>query len=155
MNNKRDNCQEQPVEPDDSYNGDLYGREFYEQWGIGNAEYLRSAREVADIIHTQYQPASVLDLGCGAGLHAERLMELGVEVICADAHICPPDLRPQRIKHVEQIDLMQGLADGYFIIPYTLGGYLAGSRQRRTEQRRRQALTTLDDPAARLALAGR
>jgi succinate dehydrogenase / fumarate reductase flavoprotein subunit len=24
--------------------------------------------------------------------------------------------------------LMQGLADGYFVIPYTLGGYLAGSR---------------------------
>jgi succinate dehydrogenase / fumarate reductase flavoprotein subunit len=24
--------------------------------------------------------------------------------------------------------LMQGLADGYFVIPYTIGGYLAGSR---------------------------
>ena len=24
--------------------------------------------------------------------------------------------------------LMQGLADGYFIIPYTIGGYLAGTR---------------------------
>ena len=24
--------------------------------------------------------------------------------------------------------LMQGLADGYFVIPYTIGGYLAGNR---------------------------
>jgi len=27
--------------------------------------------------------------------------------------------------------LMQGLADGYFVIPYTIGGYIAGSASRR------------------------
>jgi succinate dehydrogenase / fumarate reductase flavoprotein subunit len=26
--------------------------------------------------------------------------------------------------------LMQGLADGYFVIPYTIGGYLAGTPKR-------------------------
>jgi succinate dehydrogenase / fumarate reductase flavoprotein subunit len=29
--------------------------------------------------------------------------------------------------------LMQGLADGYFIIPYTIGGYLAGTRLEKTD----------------------
>jgi succinate dehydrogenase / fumarate reductase flavoprotein subunit len=29
--------------------------------------------------------------------------------------------------------LMQGLADGYFVIPYTIGGYLAGSRFAKVE----------------------
>ena len=29
--------------------------------------------------------------------------------------------------------LMQGLADGYFVIPYTIGGYLAGTVLARSE----------------------
>jgi succinate dehydrogenase / fumarate reductase, flavoprotein subunit len=32
--------------------------------------------------------------------------------------------------------LMQGLADGYFIIPYTIGGYLAGPESRRYRRAR-------------------
>lgn len=43
--------------------------------------------------------------------------------------------------------------DGLPLVLELLGGYLGASSQRRTQARRQQALSTLDDPATRLALA--
>ena len=48
---------------------------------------------------------------------------------------------------------LAALVDGLPLALELLGGYLGASSQRRTHARRQQALTTLTDPAARLALA--
>ena len=48
---------------------------------------------------------------------------------------------------------LAALVDGLPLALELLGGYLGASSQRRTRARRQQALTTLTDPAARLALA--
>jgi succinate dehydrogenase / fumarate reductase flavoprotein subunit len=55
--------------------------------------------------------------------------------------------------------LMQGLADGYFILPYTLAGYLAGARLTAVAENRPEARAALADVRARverlLGVAGR
>ncbi len=49
--------------------------------------------------------------------------------------------------------LMQGLADGYFIIPYTIGGYLAGNSMKKITTEHpafNESLTQIDSQAKRL-----
>ncbi len=101
-------------QPGGDYRPELYGPDFYREWGVENAAYRRSAREVADIVYEQYRPKSVLDLGCGAALHAGRLRELGVRVTCADRFPCPPEFRAAGIDEIETADLMEPLASDRF-----------------------------------------
>ena len=46
--------------------------------------------------------------------------------------------------------LMQGLADGYFILPYTLAGYLAGARLGQVAEDAAEVRAALDDVRARV-----
>src|SRR5439155_1706014 len=43
----------------------------------------------------------------------------------AFGNLCPRDIASHAAKRVGESALMQGLADGYFVIPYTIGAYLA------------------------------
>ena len=45
--------------------------------------------------------------------------------------------------------LMQGLADGYFVIPYTIGNYLAGTKLEKVSADQAEVRTTEDEVAAR------
>ncbi len=89
------------------YDPNLYGTSFFTQWGRDNSEYRRSARAMAEVIFEQYQPSTVLDLGCGAAMHAGRLIELGVNVTCVDAFECPANMRASNVENVVLADLMQ------------------------------------------------
>ena len=95
------------------YDPNVYGASFFAEWGGDNAEYRRSARAMAEVIFEQYQPSTVLDLGCGAAMHAGRLAELGVQVTCADAFECPADRRAPNIERVISVDLMEPLEPAF------------------------------------------
>lgn len=92
----------------------LYGRRFFTRWGSQNEEYVRSARAVAELIFDQYRPQSILDLGCGAGVHAARMQELGARIICADANACPVEYRAEAIDTIEEIDLSRDIESTRF-----------------------------------------
>jgi len=86
------------------YDPGLYDDAFFHQWGALNRDYVRSARAVAEEIFRLYEPESVLDAGCGAGFHAQRLTELGARVVCADFIACPPRYRASGIPEIESAD---------------------------------------------------
>ncbi|RJO65895.1 MAG: class I SAM-dependent methyltransferase [Myxococcales bacterium] len=92
----------------------LYDAAFFAEWGAANEAYVRSARAAAEIVFEQYRPATVLDLGCGAGFHATRLAELGVRVIAADFVSCPPAFRAPDLPAVEMADLAAPLPPDRF-----------------------------------------
>ncbi len=92
----------------------LYDDAFFELWGAHNRDYVRSARTVADCLFEQYRPATVLDLGCGAGFHCARLIEHGVQVVAADWSACPLETRAPGLDHIETVDLGRPLPDDRF-----------------------------------------
>ena len=67
----------------------IYDEAFFEEWGPGNEALVKSARIIAEELHLQLQPQSLLDLGCGCGIHAHRFQQLGVKVMGVDG-IQPP-----------------------------------------------------------------
>lgn len=96
------------------YDPSCYDADFFAEWGRLNTQYVRSARAVAEIIFAQYRPSSVLDLGAGAGFHAGRLKELGVQVTAADFALCPEVYRAKNIQTIERIDLTRPLENDRF-----------------------------------------
>lgn len=62
----------------------IYDHPFFEPYSGGNPAYADSCALIAAEIHRRYQPASVVDWGCGAGLHLAELAERGSRVLGVD-----------------------------------------------------------------------
>lgn len=69
--------------------GDIYGPEFFREWGPSNADYIRSAGLVAGAIYEIFKPASLADLGCGCGVYSHLFKLKGARVLAIDG-VLPP-----------------------------------------------------------------
>ncbi len=70
---------------------EIYGPDFFREWGPANADYVRSAGLVADALHKVFKPASVADLGCGCGIYSHLFKHKGVRVLSIDGVRPPPE----------------------------------------------------------------
>ena len=93
---------------------ELYGDEFFRQWGRANEEFARCVTAVAAVIYERYRPETVIDFGCGPGLHAAELMRRGAGVTCIDAFVCPPQYRAEGIGRIHIADLARPIEAGRF-----------------------------------------
>lgn|GEM_PF-1093494 len=93
---------------------ELYGPEFFQQWGTANEEFRRCVTHVAGTIHRRYKPETIIDFGCGPGIHAAELIRLGSRVTCLDAFVCPPQYRAPGIEEIHVADLSVPIAPGRF-----------------------------------------
>ncbi|MDO8805246.1 MAG: class I SAM-dependent methyltransferase [Elusimicrobiota bacterium] len=71
--------------------GEIYGPDFFREWGPSNADYIRSAELVAGAIYEVFRPASVADLGCGCGVYSHLFKLKGARVLAIDGVIPPPE----------------------------------------------------------------
>ena len=87
---KAERARDEPAGPDTL--AQLYDRRFYAQYGQRNPVYLRSCNLIAQEIARRFAPASMIDWGCGAGLHVAAFAQLGIKALGVDASACPKDL---------------------------------------------------------------
>ena len=70
----------------------IYDRSFFQEYGAANRPYVDACDVIAAEIYRRFQPATVVDWGCGAALHAGALKQRGVDVIAVDGVRAPADL---------------------------------------------------------------
>lgn len=68
---------------------EIYGPDFFREWGPANPEYVRSAGLVADALHKVFKPSSLADLGCGCGIYSHLFRQKGLRVLSIDG-VTPP-----------------------------------------------------------------
>ena len=111
--------------------GDLYDRDFFDRYGAGNPAYAAACRFIGATLAERFAPASAVDWGCGAGLHAAALIERGVNTVCVDGvqpdsdqratgvdirvadlrAPVPPELVPERYDLSLCIDVLEHIED--------------------------------------------
>ncbi len=69
----------------------IYGPDFFRAWGPSNAEYVSSAKLVAEAVYQVFRPASLADLGCGCGVYSHLFKLKGVKVTALDGVLPPPE----------------------------------------------------------------
>lgn len=62
----------------------IYDDAFFAVFGRENAEYARAAAFIGEEIFRRFAPRTVVDWGCGSGLHAGALSRCGARVIGVD-----------------------------------------------------------------------
>jgi SAM-dependent methyltransferase len=72
---------------------ELYDRAFFRAYGAANPIYAESCRLIAAEIYQRFRPQSVVDWGCGAGLHAAAISRLGAVAVGVDGVAVDDDLR--------------------------------------------------------------
>lgn len=77
---------------------DIYDSSFFSEYGSANTDYASSCRIIAAEIVRRFEPKLVVDWGCGAGLHADAIKQLGIEVVAVDGVEAPNDLRAPGIE---------------------------------------------------------
>ncbi|MCX7709357.1 MAG: class I SAM-dependent methyltransferase [Clostridia bacterium] len=85
---------------------DIYDVNFY---SFCAKEYLSSSQAIAQLIIKHFNPASVIDIGCGCGLYLKALNDLGVQDIIGydgSVHAAEKSLIPDKTK---VFDLREGL----------------------------------------------
>lgn len=97
----------------------IYDREFFTEFGRANSSYARSCALIADEIHRRFKPATAVDWGCGAGLHAAALRRAGVDAIGVDGARVPPDLCAEGVE-IRFADLTLPIPDGLVPKEYDL-----------------------------------
>ena len=69
----------------------LYGGDFFREWGRGNARFVSSARKIAEVIHREFSPRRIVDVGCGCGVYADAFRSLGAGVVAIDGVVPPAE----------------------------------------------------------------
>ncbi len=77
-----------------------YGREFFDQYGVGNPAYRNACRAVGKELYRRFLPDRVIDWGCGAALHAGALADCGAQVTAVDRCPADPDQREPGVRIV-------------------------------------------------------
>lgn len=72
---------------------EIYDRAFFGEHGAGNPVYAAACAFIAGELHRRFQPETVVDWGCGAGLHAAAMQQCGARVVAVDGVIADADLR--------------------------------------------------------------
>ena len=70
---------------------EIYGPDFFREWGPSNKDYIRSAELVAAAIQEVFNPSSVADLGCGCGVYSHLFKLKGAGVLSIDGALPPPE----------------------------------------------------------------
>ena len=70
---------------------EIYGPDFFREWGLSNKDYIRSAELVAAAIQEVFKPSSVADLGCGCGVYSHLFKLKGAGVLSIDGALPPPE----------------------------------------------------------------
>jgi len=87
----------------------IYDREFFEPFSAANAAYVEACTVIASEIHRRFQPRTVVDWGCGAGLHLAAMAELGASVVGVDGASLDSDLVASGVP-VHRADITKPLA---------------------------------------------
>lgn len=69
---------------------EIYGPDFFREWGPSNKDYIRSAELVAGAVHEVFRPGSVADLGCGCGVYSHLFRLKGCRTLSIDGVLPPP-----------------------------------------------------------------
>lgn len=69
---------------------EIYGPDFFREWGPSNKDYIRSAELVAGAIQEVFKPSSVADLGCGCGVYSHLFRLKGCRTLSIDGVLPPP-----------------------------------------------------------------
>lgn len=69
---------------------EIYGPDFFREWGPANKDYIRSAELVAAAIQEVFRPSSVADLGCGCGIYSHLFGLKGCRTLSIDGVLPPP-----------------------------------------------------------------
>ncbi len=80
---------------------EIYDEAFFAEWGRSNRAYVDSARVIVDVLHDNFRPGRLVDLGCGCGVYSHFFKEKGVEVVCIDA-VQPPEMHAFPVEIVQQ-----------------------------------------------------
>jgi len=70
----------------------IYDRAFFEPYSAVNPAYVEACALIATEIHRRFRPRTVVDWGCGAGLHLAALAECGARVRGIDGADLDADL---------------------------------------------------------------
>jgi cyclopropane fatty-acyl-phospholipid synthase-like methyltransferase len=63
---------------------ELYCHDFFEPYSATAGSYADSCRLIAEEIHRRFEPQTVVDWGCGAGLHLRAMAARGARVLGVD-----------------------------------------------------------------------
>ena len=85
---------------------ELYDREFFVELGAANPVYASACDVIAGEMFGRFAPRSVVDWGCGAGLHAAALVARGADVVGVDGVRVDDDLRAPGVR-IEIADLTE------------------------------------------------
>ncbi len=69
----------------------IYDPAFFKTWGKNNRAYVDSAFRISRVLYDEFKPKSLIDWGCGAGVHSFFFKQQGVEVFSIDAVLPPED----------------------------------------------------------------
>ena len=69
----------------------IYDPAFFEEWGCGHERYIKSAEIIVDILHDQFRPKRLVDLGAGCGIYSHRFATHGVDVVTVDGVVPPAE----------------------------------------------------------------
>jgi 2-polyprenyl-3-methyl-5-hydroxy-6-metoxy-1,4-benzoquinol methylase len=79
---------------------EIYDEAFFAEWGRSNDAYVNSARVIVDVLHDNFGPGRLVDLGCGCCVYSHFFKQKGAEVVCIDA-VQPPE------KHAFPVEIVQ------------------------------------------------
>jgi len=114
---RRASCTVQPNVP--TRLTDIYDRAFFAEYGVRNAGYAAACRFIAGEIYRRFCPRTVVDWGCGAGIHAAALQRCGARVIAVDAVIADDEFREQGLD-LRRADLTHAVPEGVAYREYDL-----------------------------------
>jgi hypothetical protein len=70
---------------------EIYGPEFFSEWGKGNGPYVRSAELISGVLCDAFRPRTLADLGCGCGVYSHFFALRGVRVLAVDGAVPPEE----------------------------------------------------------------
>lgn len=71
----------------------IYDRAFFAEYGESNDAYNGACEVIAAEIVRRFAPATVVDWGCGTGLHVAAMRRAGVNALGVDGVLADADLR--------------------------------------------------------------
>jgi SAM-dependent methyltransferase len=79
----------------------VYDREFFAPYSILEPAYARACQLIGEEIHRRLRPTTVVDWGCGTGLHLAAMKASGAAVLGVDGVIADDDLRAPGVDIIE------------------------------------------------------